>query len=79
MLVTTPTAQRVPAAPSMATPSYRATTAGLDRLDSWSTDGHKLLNVAYDCGILFDRCVAAHCVWLSDTEIALMRDGQGGR
>jgi 5-methylthioadenosine/S-adenosylhomocysteine deaminase len=23
---------------------------------------------------LFDRCIAAHCVWLSDTEIALMRE-----
>ncbi|MGZ4130454.1 MAG: amidohydrolase family protein [Actinomycetota bacterium] len=36
--------------------------------------GRRPTEVAYDCGILFDRCVAAHCVWLSDTEIALMRE-----
>jgi 5-methylthioadenosine/S-adenosylhomocysteine deaminase len=35
--------------------------------------GRRPTEVAYDCGILFERCVAAHCVWLSDTEIALMR------
>jgi 5-methylthioadenosine/S-adenosylhomocysteine deaminase len=30
--------------------------------------------VAYDCGILGPDCIAAHCVWLSDTELALMRE-----
>jgi len=29
-----------------ASPSMAAHVRGLDRLDSWSTDGHKLLNVA---------------------------------
>lgn len=33
---------------------------GLDRLDSWSTDGHKLLNVAYDCGVAICRHPSAH-------------------
>jgi glutamate/tyrosine decarboxylase-like PLP-dependent enzyme len=33
---------------------------GLDRLDSWSTDGHKLLNVAYDCGVAICRNASAH-------------------
>jgi glutamate/tyrosine decarboxylase-like PLP-dependent enzyme len=28
---------------------------GLDRADSWATDCHKWLNVAYDCGIAFVR------------------------
>ena len=28
---------------------------GLDRADSWATDGHKWLNVTYDCGIAFVR------------------------
>jgi glutamate/tyrosine decarboxylase-like PLP-dependent enzyme len=28
---------------------------GLDRADSWATDGHKWLNVTYDCGIAFAR------------------------
>jgi 5-methylthioadenosine/S-adenosylhomocysteine deaminase len=36
--------------------------------------GRRPSEVAYDCGILFDRCIAAHCVWLSDAEIALMRE-----
>lgn len=36
--------------------------------------GRRPTEVAYDCGILFERCIAAHCVWLSDTEIALMRE-----
>lgn len=30
--------------------------------------------VAYDCGILGPDCIAAHCVWLSDRELALMRE-----
>ena len=36
--------------------------------------GRRPTEVAYDCGILFNRCIAAHCVWLSDAEIALMRE-----
>src|SRR5580658_11209796 len=36
--------------------------------------GRRPPEVAYDCGILGPDCVAAHCVWLSDTEIALMRE-----
>src|SRR4029453_11574997 len=36
--------------------------------------GRRPTEVAYDCGILFDRCIAAHCVWLSGPEIALMRE-----
>jgi 5-methylthioadenosine/S-adenosylhomocysteine deaminase len=35
--------------------------------------GRRPTEVAYDAGILGRNCVAAHCVWLSDTEIALMR------
>lgn len=30
--------------------------------------------VAYDTGVLGRNCIAAHCVWLSDAEIALMRE-----
>jgi glutamate/tyrosine decarboxylase-like PLP-dependent enzyme len=33
---------------------------GLERLDSWSTDAHKLLNVSYDSGIAICRHPAAH-------------------
>jgi 5-methylthioadenosine/S-adenosylhomocysteine deaminase len=36
--------------------------------------GQRPTEVAYDAGLLGRDCVAAHCVWLSDTEIALMRE-----
>ena len=36
--------------------------------------GRRPTEVAYDCGILGRNCIAAHCVWLSDQEIALMRE-----
>jgi 5-methylthioadenosine/S-adenosylhomocysteine deaminase len=36
--------------------------------------GRRPTEVAYDCGVLGPRCIAAHCVWLSDSEIGLMRD-----
>ena len=36
--------------------------------------GRRPTEVAYDAGLLGADCVAAHCVWLSDTEIALMRE-----
>lgn len=39
---------------------HRHLVEGLDRLDSWSTDGHKLLNVAYDCGVAICRHSAPH-------------------
>jgi 5-methylthioadenosine/S-adenosylhomocysteine deaminase len=36
--------------------------------------GRRPTEVAYDCGILGPDCIAAHCVWLSDVEIALLRE-----
>jgi 5-methylthioadenosine/S-adenosylhomocysteine deaminase len=36
--------------------------------------GRRPTEVAYDAGLLGADCIAAHCVWLSDTEIALMRE-----
>ena len=39
---------------------HRHLTAGLSRLDSWSVDGHKLLNTAYDSGIAICRHAASH-------------------
>ncbi len=36
--------------------------------------GRRPTEVAYECGLLGSDCVAAHCVWLSDTEIGLIRD-----
>jgi glutamate/tyrosine decarboxylase-like PLP-dependent enzyme len=40
--------------------SHSYLTEGLDRLDSWSTDAHKLLNVAYDSGIAICKDPSAH-------------------
>lgn len=42
--------------------------------DSKKRFGKRPTEVAYEAGILGPDCVAAHCVWLSDREIALMRE-----
>ena len=42
---------------ALADPSRAGLVRGLDRADSWATDGHKWLNVTYDCGIAFVRNV----------------------
>lgn len=54
---------------------------GLDRLDSWSTDAHKLLNVAYDSGIAICRdssahraAMSVHASYLIHSERELARD-----
>jgi 5-methylthioadenosine/S-adenosylhomocysteine deaminase len=36
--------------------------------------GRRPTEVAYDAGLLGPRTVAAHCVWLSDTELGMMRE-----
>jgi glutamate/tyrosine decarboxylase-like PLP-dependent enzyme len=41
-------------------PQLRHLVRGVDRADSWATDGHKWLNVPYDCGIAIVRDAAAH-------------------
>jgi glutamate/tyrosine decarboxylase-like PLP-dependent enzyme len=40
---------------ALADPSRAALVRGLTDADSWGTDGHKWLNVTYDCGIVFVR------------------------
>jgi glutamate/tyrosine decarboxylase-like PLP-dependent enzyme len=40
---------------ALADPSRAHLTAGLADADSWATDGHKWLNVPYDCGIALVR------------------------
>ncbi|MGD0554390.1 MAG: aminotransferase class V-fold PLP-dependent enzyme [Streptosporangiaceae bacterium] len=40
---------------ALADPSRARLTAGITDADSWAVDGHKWLNVPYDCGILLAR------------------------
>jgi glutamate/tyrosine decarboxylase-like PLP-dependent enzyme len=43
-----------------ASPALRHLVDGAADADSWATDGHKLLNVPYDCGVAVVRDRAAH-------------------
>ena len=43
-----------------ASPEHRRFTTGMEQADSWATDGHKWLNVPYDCGYAFVADRAAH-------------------
>ena len=61
-----------------AAPSMARHTRGLDRMDSWSTDGHKLLNVAYDCGVAICRNSAAHRAAMS-VQASYLEQGTGAR
>lgn len=41
--------------------------------DSKNRFGRRPTEIAYESGLLGRDCIAAHCVWLSDAEIALMK------
>jgi glutamate/tyrosine decarboxylase-like PLP-dependent enzyme len=43
-----------------ASPALRSRVVGLERAHSWTTDGHKWLNVPYDSGLVFVADAAAH-------------------
>ena len=51
-----------------ASPRYRQLVRGVERADSWATDGHKWLNVPYDCGYAFVADPAAHRAAMSHRE-----------
>jgi glutamate/tyrosine decarboxylase-like PLP-dependent enzyme len=40
---------------ALASPKRAHLAADIDKADSWATDGHKWLNVPYDCGLAFVR------------------------
>ena len=61
-----------------ASPALAERTHGIERYDSWSTDGHKLLNVAYDCGVAICRHPAAHRAAMSVTA-SYLEQGTGAR
>jgi glutamate/tyrosine decarboxylase-like PLP-dependent enzyme len=62
-----------------ATPAYRHLLDGHERADSWATDGHKWLNVPYDCGYAFVRDPTAHAAALSPPGAAYIVYGAAER
>ena len=48
-------------------PTRRPLLAGFERADSWATDGHKWLNVPYDCGIAVVADRSAHRAAMTST------------
>jgi glutamate/tyrosine decarboxylase-like PLP-dependent enzyme len=50
-----------------ASPTRRSLLEGFERADSWATDGHKWLNVPYDCGIAVVADSSAHKAAMTST------------
>ncbi len=59
-----------------ASPKYRGLVRGVDQADSWTTDGHKWLNVPFDCGYAFVAEAKAHLDSMSHRAVYLTHDGQ---
>jgi glutamate/tyrosine decarboxylase-like PLP-dependent enzyme len=54
-----------------ACPKFRHYLEGAHQADSWTTDGHKWLNVPYDCGYAFIADTAAHRAAMSTRAVYL--------
>lgn len=61
-----------------ATATHKHLTAAVQRADSWATDGHKWLNVPYDCGYAFVNDAEAHRGAMSLTA-SYLTQGNGNR
>lgn len=57
-----------------ASPTYRSLLTGMELADSWATDGHKWLNVPYDCGYAFTAHPDAHRAAMSHRAPYLTHD-----
>ena len=58
-----------------ASPRYRHLVRGVETADSWATDGHKWLNVPFDCGYAFVADAEAHRASLALRASYLTHDG----
>jgi glutamate/tyrosine decarboxylase-like PLP-dependent enzyme len=61
-----------------ASPRFAHLTTGAERADSWATDGHKWLNVPYDCGVMLCARPEAHRRAISVYADYLIHAGEGG-
>jgi glutamate/tyrosine decarboxylase-like PLP-dependent enzyme len=59
-------------------PAHRHLAAGLELCDSWTVDGHKVLNVPYDCGFAVVRDSVAHRAAMA-LETSYLPDVEGAR
>ena len=60
-------------------PSTRRLVNGIALADSWSVDGHKWLNVPYDCGYVFCADPEAHVASMSYNAAYLTGHGEGAQ
>jgi glutamate/tyrosine decarboxylase-like PLP-dependent enzyme len=61
-----------------ASPRFAHLCDGAERADSWATDGHKWLNVPYDCGIMMCARPEPHRRAISVYADYLVHAGEGG-
>ncbi len=62
-----------------ASPALRPNAHGIERADSWATDGHKWLNVPYDSGMVFVAHPQAHRAAMSASAAYLVAASRGER